>query len=606
MKDSINIKAITKYLLQILFSLVVCVIVGELLMLVVFRFPLNHEHVDSAQPILDEQNTSADYPLIHAWEQFYMTYRPGIFDGNSTKIIIENCFKDIQSDYVRESLIPEYSRYWHGYVVLWRPLLYFIEYKDLEIAVTFLLFFLAMIIATEIRKRKSMIYVCYFWAYFCMTMPMIVGMCFQYVPMALIINLGLLYYIYHSERLSDKSNAFYIFFLVIGALTNYTDLLTYPLCTWGIIIVWAVLLDPIYRKPSHYVGRVILSGLSWIIGYGGMWVGKSILNGLILDGDAATLIFREAIYRAGDKEPLWNRFNAMYLNWRHYMTPVYGIILAICIAAWLISTLLKGWKSSEKRYALGLVMLSSPVWCFVLSNHTRIHHVFTYRIYGVMVMAALALMAESMQARKNPVKRPSVKILAGIVLCFVPALLLTLVTYEETEISNKAMGYPECKAYYVDTLDMEMEFVPAQKRVTGIAVSVFSESTEGSFLLHVMDGNNELYTEVFSIHPDTYFDTHPVDWSLVKGHRYSLRIESVGNDQPIEYRQFDGDVTLNDIGPGTVNGVQTGNESLFSVFYWFRPYSKTRKLFMFITWYIASLLGYYVFSQGNVPVRKKN
>ena len=70
MKDSINIKAITKYLLQILFSLVVCVIVGELLMLVVFRFPLNHEHVDSAQPILDEQNTSADYPLVHAWEQF--------------------------------------------------------------------------------------------------------------------------------------------------------------------------------------------------------------------------------------------------------------------------------------------------------------------------------------------------------------------------------------------------------------------------------------------------------------------------------------------------------------------------------------------------------
>ena len=56
MKDSINIKAITKYLLQIL--------------LVVFRFPLNNEHVARVQPILDEQNTSADYHLIHAWEQF--------------------------------------------------------------------------------------------------------------------------------------------------------------------------------------------------------------------------------------------------------------------------------------------------------------------------------------------------------------------------------------------------------------------------------------------------------------------------------------------------------------------------------------------------------
>ena len=57
------------------------------------------------------------------------------------------------------------------------------------------------------------------------------------------------------------------------------------------------------------------------------------------------------------------------------------------------------------------------------------------------------------------------------------------------------------------------------------------------------------------------------------------------------------DVTLNDVGPGTVNGVNTGNESLFGVVYWFRPYSKARKLFMFITYYALSMLACNVLSR---------
>ena len=212
-----------------------------------------------------------------------------------------------------------------------------------------------------------------------------------------------------------------------------------------------------------------------------------------------------------------------------------------------------------------------------------------------MIMAALVLMAESMPSGKGALKKSSIRMLIVLILCCVPALAFTMVTYEETEISNKAMAYPECRTYYADTLDLEMEFVPAQRRVTGLAISAFSESTEGYFLLHLMDGDVQLYEERFDIHPEYDFESHPVDWTLEKGHSYKLIIESIDNDMPVEYRQFDGDITLNEIGLGTVNGVQTGNESLFSVFYWFRPYSKARKLYIFITWYIVSLLACYVF-----------
>jgi hypothetical protein len=590
------IKASFKYIYQSLFTLVVCIVLGALLMFTVYHVPVNEELKEDAEIILEEQNTSADYPLIHAWEQYFTSFRPGVFDGGSTTIIVRNCYREVDSDYVRESIIPNYSRYWHGYVVLWRPLLYFLNYKDLEILLTFLLFFLAMLIASDVRKKKTLLHAICFWVYFTLTMPMVVGMCLQYVPLALIICLGLLFYLNNTKKLSDKSNAFYVFFIVIGVLTNYTDLLTYPLCTWGIIVVWTVIMDPVYRKPAQHLFRVVVSGISWIIGYGGMWVGKAVYVCLILGRKDAAIILREALYRSGNGEPLWNRFNALYLNWRHYMYPVYAGILLACFAVWFVSILFTGWRLSEKRYALGLIILSSPVWYFVLGNHTRIHHLFTYRIYGVMIMAALGLIIESMPGRNEKIKRPDIRILAFAILCFAPALLLTLVTYEETEISNKTCAYPGCHEYVADSVSLEMDFVPAQKRVTGIGISVSSESTEGEFVLQLLDESKVLYEEHFEINPEYYYKLHAVNWYLEKGRKYQLKLESIGNDEPIHYYQFDGDETLNDIGPGTLNGVNTGNESLFGVLYWFRPYSKPRKVFMFLTYYAFSMFACYVFS----------
>ncbi len=586
-----------KFIIQSLVTLVICVMIGAILMIIAYYIPVNDEYKANAEVIMDEQNTSADYPLIHAWEQYFTSYRPGVFDGGSTIIIVRNCYREVQADHLRESMIPNYSRYWHGYVVLWRPLLYFIEYKDLEILLTFALFFLAMLVASDIRKKKSLLHAVFFWVYFTFTMPMIVGMCLQYVPLALIICLGLLFFLNNTKKLTGKGNAFFVFFIIIGVLTNYTDLLTYPLCTWGIIAVWAVIMDPVYRKPMQHLSRVILSGISWLIGYGGMWVGKAIFNRIILGKDAADLIFREALYRSGNGEPIWNRLNALYINWRHYMYPIYAGILLVCFAIWFVSIMLKGWRLSEKRYALGIIALSSPVWYFVLGNHTRIHHLFTYRIYGVMIMAALGLMIESIPGRSEKIRKPGFRILLFSILCVIPALLLTLVTYEETEISNKTCATPQCREYEAESLSLEMEFVPAQKRVTGIAVAVSSDSTKGEYVLQLLDESDVLYEEHLEINPQYYYQLHTVNWYLEKGKIYDLKLESVGNDKTIHYYQFDGDVTLNDVGPGTVNGVMTGNESLFGVVYWFRPYSKARKLFMFITYYAFSILACYVFSR---------
>ncbi|MCR4792674.1 MAG: hypothetical protein K5871_07980 [Lachnospiraceae bacterium] len=593
-----SVRGVLRYLVQAVTLLAASALIGTLLMYLAFRIPVNAELKAASETTLLEQNTSADYPLIHAWEQYFGSYRPGVFDGGSTTIIMGYSYREVSGDYLKEAMVPGYSRYWHGYVPLWRPFLYFFDYKDLEILVSFVLITLAMVIAALIYKKKTMVHTLFFCASFALSMPMIVGMCFQYAPMMLITYIGLIVYLTGCEKFSSKIPRFVSFFVIIGVLTCYMDLLTFPLYSWGVIMAWALVFDPVYRKPLHHVTRVILSGISWIIGYGGMWVMKAIVGTMILHTNLFRVIFNEMGYRAGGRNEFWIRLNAMYVNWRHYTFPVYALILLVCFLVWLIPGVLKGWKKSEKRFGFWLVMLSSPVWYFVLSNHTYIHHLFTYRIYGVMIAAALCLMAETMPGAKEKVGLPKIATVAIIALCALAALGLTCVTYEETEISNKTIANPQCMNYEADSVDISMQFVPAQNRITGLCIAAYSESTKGEYVITLENAGGVLYEEHFSMPArNSYYEIYPVDWTVEKGAAYELSMKTVDNDMPVTYYLFDGDVTMTDIGNATINGRETGSEELFGVVYYFRPYSVPRKIYILVTWFAFCALTAYAFCQ---------
>ena len=593
-------KKYLKILVIQIISLIPFAVIGTALMCFSYMLPVNEVYKENAQAILDEQNTSADYPLIHSWEQYFTSFRPGVFDGGSTTIIIGNSYNEVNGNYLKEAMMPHYARYWHGYVVLWRPLLYLIEYKDLEILMSYILFGLAMAITAVIYKKKSALHAVFFSAYFFLTMPMIVGMCLQYTPVALITYGSILIYIYKLNRLSQNEYAFCIFFTVIGILTCYLDLLTYPLVTWGLVVIWAIIMDPAAKKPTEYLVMVISSGLSWIIGYGGMWISKTVIASIVLDKNVLMDALNESVVWSGTSNVSWLRFASLFINWKHYAYPVYAAILLACFTFWFIQGITKGWKYSEKKYALGLVMLSSPVWYLFLCTHTYVHHLFTYRIYGVMIMAGLGIMAETMPDKRNKAMLPGIKKIIPIITCGFAALIGTCITYEETEISNKECSYPKCIEYTDDSIKMEMNFYPAQNRICGICIAVYSNSTTGEYVLRLNDSDGELYEEHFDIAGREYnYKIDKVDWKVKKGNEYKLTIESIGNDMPVSYYTFEGDGTIDEIGPAIVNGTENGGEELFGVVYWFRPYSKLLKIFIFLSWFSVAVIMSVVLKRSN-------
>lgn len=72
-----------------------------------------------------------------------------------------------------------------------------------------------------------------------------------------------------------------IFFVVVGAMTSYLDLLTFPLISLGIpLVLWLTLNDS--QSIWKNICRIFLLSLSWAIGYVGMWVLKWGIGSIII------------------------------------------------------------------------------------------------------------------------------------------------------------------------------------------------------------------------------------------------------------------------------------------------------------------------------------
>lgn len=173
----------------------------------------------------------------------------------------------------------------------------------------------------------------------------------------------------------------------------YFDLLTYPLVTWGYSIIWLLLLES-EVKIWDYCKKVIVSGIGWIYGYAGMWLFKWLIASLILKENVISSAISEVIFRTGkvaDTSAVINsRFEALYNNLKHYTYKIYAIVILLWVVYFLSRLLIRGINMNKKIPAMCLICLTGVLWCLVLSNHTWMHHFFTYRILSVTFIAVFA------------------------------------------------------------------------------------------------------------------------------------------------------------------------------------------------------------------------
>ena len=142
--------------------IVVGVFLGALLITLAYCIPVNQKNAQSSMTSLNNEDW---YPsatqLSSSLDTYFHSYLPGVLDGGTDGLMLDRATKEIQGNPLYEAMDMEgYTYYWHGYVVILRILLFFIDYEQfrfLNCALQLLMVFLLAHFLWETSYEKSTI-----------------------------------------------------------------------------------------------------------------------------------------------------------------------------------------------------------------------------------------------------------------------------------------------------------------------------------------------------------------------------------------------------------------------------------------------------------------
>jgi len=290
-----------------------------------------------------------------------------------------------------------YARYWHGYLVILKPLLLFLTYGGIRIlnyiVMTAMLAYLCLLMLKKFGREMIGLYavsLIFFW-------PFTVPACMQFATVSYITLTALIVLFKKYDSISAK-NSFGAMFLLLGIVTAYFDYLTFPILTFGLPLIFVIMLSDDSHHFSKLKGfiQVALWGMVWSMGYVGMWAGKWILASLLTDSN----VIKEALGKIAERTNALagvdmikvSALRSIASNLCNYVNIVYILIIAI-ILLWVLSVSIKNrdnFRSTLKNNWILLVIGFIPVvWYATFRNHSYEHSSFTFRSLQITALAWL-------------------------------------------------------------------------------------------------------------------------------------------------------------------------------------------------------------------------
>ena len=566
------------------------VLLGAILITLAYCIPVNQTN---AQKSIDSLEGEGWYPsatqLKSSLDTYFHSYLPGVLDGATDGLMLEKATRQIEGNPLWEAMNMEgYTYYWHGYVVILRVLLLFMDYEQFRFLNCILQLMMMFFVAHFIWEKKGQRYALALLTSYFLMMPMAMFLSLQFSWIFYIAMVLSLLICYRHTWFTEKRIPY--IFVIAGMLTSFLDLLTYPLYTWAFPLLLLILLSEDGQKALNYVKTVVVSGLGWILGYAGMWFGKWALAGWIVHRNVIQEAWKEVLFRSGSEESLnlIARLEALYDNWKHYEYPLYTALLAIWLT-WFIYKSLNGKTQivrQEKNGAYLLITLSSFVWYFVLANHTLGHHFFTYRIWGVAITGILFLFCGSIAICKdNCSGRDRIYTFCKWGILCILAVMLTLTAREDVSVLNGNVEYQEIELPKGEQI--EEEFLPSFPRVKNFAMGIRTESVKGQCIIEIRDDEKTLYELNWKLAElaDTEYVQVPVDWNFKRDSNYRIVIHLEENEGPVYLRFTKDNVNpMLELGVAKIGGDIISGQLTSGIVYSYRPLSKYTLLFLTISW----------------------
>ena len=399
----------SRILVLSLIHLLCGILVGILLLGLVYCIPVGRIEQNVRKSALNTIKIEGLYPeLTHAatsyldnWTDSIMLAEASHPNGNSPFIDAMQVVRYVANEYPDQSLVSwaetgEYSyespypQYWHGYLVLLKPLLTFMDYAGIRVLNGSCQVLMAVLISITLWCRGKKQFIVPWLLSYAMLMPAALAKSLQFSSCYYVFSLAAV-----TLLCRKKESTPFLIFLWAGIMTAYFDFLTYPISTFGIPALFYLLLQP-KRDNKSLFRELGLLFLVWAVGYGLMWGGKLLAGSLITGAD----LIHEAEGHVGhwfDGERWFSVGYVFYFNVRDFVyTPVSFLAFGFVLYAFI-----KLFK--ERKLNAGSVSLCVPfvvisllpfAWYLFLFNPSGIHHFFTNKACVVCAFGGMSMMAK--------------------------------------------------------------------------------------------------------------------------------------------------------------------------------------------------------------------
>ena len=290
--------------------------------------------------------------------------------------------------------VATYARYWHGYLVLTKPLLSVFNFRQIQILNGIVQLGLVTLVCWLLKRRALGAYIPAFLLVWLMLMPPALFLCMQFTPcwlIALICTLLLL----RMDNAHLASHGWLVF-LYSGIAVAYFDFLTYPLMAFGIPAVFYALLMQ-QQRSEYTLARLIRSGIVWVWGYAAMWASKWVLATLLTSENVLRDAFSQAAFRSSSSTAVsgitCSAISTLFANLSlFFFTPA-----SLAVLAFILYTAHKTYRAGHLPWArlqkqllfYGLLGALPILWYTLLRNHSYIHFWFTKNALSVFVLCIL-------------------------------------------------------------------------------------------------------------------------------------------------------------------------------------------------------------------------
>ena len=285
----------------------------------------------------------------------------------------------------------DYFRYWHGHMVLWRPLMMMFGFNEIRMLNGYIVLLLLAALAIGIYQKAGG------WAVFAVATGYaslnvwVTPLSLQYMPVMLI-SLGGSLAALAVAKAGFLRQAMLVF--VLGSVTAYLDLLAATLLTLGVPLLVMMAAGDGGRRIGQALGLPVF----WAAGWAGTWTAKFVIALCMFEGAAQniweTILFRLSARPGTDAAALdIPRSLAIQMNLEkmgelNRALLLVGMGIGIGVVLWKLGL---AWRKrpvlSKGAWAYLVVGSYSFFWYALMANHSYIHKFMVYRLLAIPLMA---------------------------------------------------------------------------------------------------------------------------------------------------------------------------------------------------------------------------